>query len=364
MKIYSNKKIIFLKESLPNFCEIIDTNDFTKKFLIDNEIEAIFIRSNEIITKELLNGTSIKFIATATSGTDHIEDGIPHYSAPGSNANSVAEYVMFAILKYINYRKLNINKIKIGIIGFGNIGKLVAYYSHSLGLNIIINDPPLKDNGFVFPNYCQYAELPEIFKQCDIITNHVPLTFSGNYPTKNLINSSLLELIKPNSLFIHTSRGSVVNELDLLKVINKKYLYLAIDVWENEPKVNIQLASKSMLATPHIAGYSYDGKILASMMVLKHFQNHFGYQVNFEKLQNELQTSTKLMIDKIDNTIELEKLLDNSRGFTKDSNDFLDLIKINSQQIESSFISFRANHPNRREVLQSPINIQIIKQIG
>lgn len=364
MKIYSNKKIIFLKESLPKFCEIIDTNHFDKNFLIDNKIEAIFIRSNEKITKELLRNTEVKFIATATSGTDHIENGIPHYSAPGSNANSVAEYVMFAISKYHNLRKLLPRKVNIGIIGYGNIGKLVAYYSYALGLNTYVNDPPLKDREFEFPEYCQYANLSEIFEQCDIITNHVPLTFSGKYATYNLINIKLLELMKPNSLLIHTSRGLVVNESHLMEILNKKNIYLAIDVWENEPGLNIQLATKSMLATPHIAGYSYDGKILATIMVLNHFQNHFGYPVNFEKLINELKNTKRIPIKEVKNTEELEKILEDSRFFKKDSNDFLNFIKIENRTIEECFVSFRNNHPNRREILEPTGNFEIMKLIN
>jgi len=364
MNLYSNKKIIYLTESLPNFCKVITTNDFNKKFLVENHIEAIFIRSNEKITKELLENTLVKFIATATSGTDHIEMGIPHYSAPGSNANSVAEYVMFAISKYINLNKLNPKKINIGIIGYGNIGKLVEYYSNQLGFNVYLNDPPLKDIGFEFPKNCQYAELTEIFQQCNIITNHVPLTYTGKYPTYNLINLNLLDWIKPNSLLIHTSRGGVVNERDLLEILNQKHLWLAIDVWENEPNLNLELATKSMLATPHIAGYSYDGKILASIMVLKHFHHHFGYKVNFKKLTQELQSNNKIEINKTTNTYELEKLLESARCFEKDSVDFLNLIKSNLQIIKSSFILFRENHPNRREILQSPKDFELISKIN
>ncbi len=354
MKIYSNKKIYFLKESLPDFCEIMFNDYFSKLFLINNKINAIFIRSNEKITNELLKGTSVEFIATATSGTDHIESGIPHYSAPGSNANSVAEYVIFSICKYLDITNKKTINSKIGIIGFGNIGKLVAHYSHLLGIEVLVNDPPLKDQKFDFPKYVQYADLVEIFGSCDIITNHVPLNKFGNYPTQNLIDRNLLELMQPNSLFIHSSRGGIVNQSDLKELLNNKTIFLAIDVWDNEPLFDVEIARKAMLATPHIAGYSYDGKIKASIQVLEHFRNHFGIEVNFSLLQNELLDETKKSISHFNNTNEIMNTLDYFRGFSNDNIDFTNFNANNEEEIKSYFIEFRSNYPNRREVLHIP----------
>lgn len=354
MKIYSNKKIYYLRESLPNFCKIIDTDYFSKNFLIENNIESIFIRSTEKITKELLNYTKVKFIASATSGTDHIEQDIPHYSAPGSNANSVAEYVLYSISKFINSCSININKLKIGIIGYGNIGKLVAHYTKKLGLKVLVNDPPLKDANYNFPDFLKYAKLNNIFEQCNIITNHIPLTNSGQYPTKNLIDKKLLYLINPNSLFIHTSRGGVVNQSDLLNAIKSKNIFLAIDVWENEPGFDLELARLAMLATPHIAGYSYDGKIKASIMVLQHFQNHFGIDVNYSILNRELQEDSKINIENVSNIYDIEKLLDNSREFNKDNINKIEFQIDDTEAIRDYFIKFRKNHPERRELIKPP----------
>lgn len=362
MKIYSNKKIYFIKESIPDFCQIIDTESFSKNYLIDNQIEALFIRSNEKITRELLKDTNVKFIATATSGTDHIEQDIPHYSAPGSNANSVAEYVLYAISKFVNLQNIPTIELKIGIIGFGNIGKLVAYYCNKLGIKVFVNDPPLKDANYNFPDYLEYVELKGIFEMCNIITNHIPLTFSGKYPTNNLIDKKLLNLIASNSLFIHTSRGGVVNQSDLLESIKSKNFYLAIDVWENEPGFDLELANMSMLATPHIAGYSYDGKIKASIMVLQHFQNHFGIDVNFKILNNELQEENKIEIETIGNIKELETLIDKSRGFSNDNLNNDKFGKNDEETIKNYFINYRKSHPERREIIKTPSTKQILTQ--
>lgn len=354
MKLYSNKKIYFISQSLPDFCELIPTDSFSKKYLIENQIKSIFIRSNEKITKEILEGTQVEFIATATSGTDHIQSGIPHYYAPGSNANSVAEYVVYSICKYLEILKEKPENKKIGIIGFGNIGKLVANYSNQLGIEVLVNDPPLQNDGYTFPSFVTYVDLNYIFEHCDIITNHVPLTKIGEYSTFNLINKHLLDLIKDNTLFIHTSRGGVVNESDLKSILTKKKIFVSIDVWENEPHFDLELAKNSMFATPHIAGYSYDGKIKASIQVLHHFRNHFGIEVDFTLLNNELKEHQKIAINEFQNIEDLTKYLEKFREFSNDAINKKNLYSFSTEQLKSYFIEFRANYPKRREILQLP----------
>lgn len=360
MKIYLNRNIYFIRDSLPDFIKILYTNDFSGSFLRENQIKAIFIRSNEKITHQLLEGTNVEFIATATSGTDHIEPGIPHYYAPGSNANSVAEYVIFSICKYLNIINEKPTNKRIGIIGYGNIGRLVAYYCHQLGFQIFVNDPPLKDIGYDFPEYITYSELKDIFENCHIITNHVPLTKSGDYPTFNLIDRYLLKLISDNSLFVHTSRGGIVNQNDLTHEFNNKKVFLAIDVWENEPYFDLELVKMAMLATPHVAGYSYDGKIKASKQVLQHFENHFGIDVDFTILNNELEKSKRTDINEFNNINELCNLLDSVRKFSEDKIEFSKFGINDKEQIKSYFIEFRANYPHRSEVLLLPNEIEII----
>lgn len=360
MKIYSNKKIYFIKQSLSDFCELFTTNDFSNFFLKENQINAIFIRSNEKITHQLLDGTNVEFIATATSGIDHIESGIQHYYAPGSNANSVAEYVIFSLCKYLNIISEKTTNKRIGIIGYGNIGSLVAYYCHQLGFQIFVNDPPLKDIRYDFPKYITYSEIEDIFENCHIITNHVPLTKSGNYPTFNLIDRYLLKLIPENSLFIHTSRGSIVNQNDLTQEFNNKKVFLAIDVWENEPYFDLELVKMAMLATPHVAGYSYDGKIKASKQVLQHFANHFGIDVDFTILNKELAKNKSISINDFKNIHELCNALDNVRKFSEDNIDFSKFEINDKDQIKSYFIEFRTNYPNRSEVLMLPSETEII----
>lgn len=350
MKIYSNDKILFLDKVLPKDIEVFHTNKLTQKFLINNKIQALLIRSNEKITHSLIDGTAVEFIATATSGFDHIEEGISFYYAPGSNANSVAEYVVFAITKYIALKNLEVDKLTIGVIGYGNIGKLVARYAQELGIKVLINDPPLKKAGFEFPSNYQYAELEYIFQKCNIITNHVPLTYRSEFATFNLINKDLLEHIMDNSLFIHTSRGEVVDLENLKQISKQKNLVLAIDVWHNEPKFDLDLAGMCMLATPHIAGYSYDGKIKATIAVLEHFQKHFNLNLDFSLLKNELLKTTKRKVKDFETILELSNYIDQHRKFSWDCEEFLQSYR-KTKNTEDVFVKFRKKYPNRYECL-------------
>lgn len=359
MNIYVNKKINLIKQSLPEWINVNNMTELNKNYLIDNQIRAMFIRSNEKITKELIQDTLVEFIATATSGTDHIEEGVKHYSAPGSNANSVAEYVIYSISKYLNKIKSENKHFKLGIIGYGNIGKLVAYYANQIGFEIFVNDPPLKDDNFVFPSFCKHVDLAEIFEGCSIITNHVPLTFSGKYPTFNLINKDLLKLVQPNSLFIHTSRGGIVNQLDLIEAIRNQNLFTIIDVWDNEPLFDIELAKLAFMATPHIAGYSYDGIIKASIIVLQHFKNHFGIDVNINFQLDELNKREKKSIEEFKDLFELEQLLNEKRRFIEDNIDYSLIRENDIESKKSYFINYRANYPKRYELLKVPNEYEI-----
>ena len=230
--------------------------------------DIILTRSVTKVNADLLQNSNVKFVGTATSGFDHVDteyldqQGICFSYCPGSNANSVAEYVLSAILAVVN-PKQSLQELSVGVVGCGHVGGRVAELLRVIGITTILNDPPLKDQ----TGSDQYRSLEEALS-ADIVTLHTPLILEGQYPTKNLISDQQLQMMKPDVILINAARGGVVDEAALLKrmAVNPQ-MKTVIDCWENEPAVNHDLLRNVTLATPHIAGYSYDGKVKATKML-------------------------------------------------------------------------------------------------
>lgn len=277
--------------------------------LISNNCELLFARSTTQIDESLLKGTKVHYLATVTSGIDHLdtnylyENDIYFASALGSNANGVAEFVLLSVFDWLISNNIDIThlsnykKLKIGIIGFGNVGKKVGFYLHKLGCEIYVNDPILKEVNYQFPNYVTYLELDDILKHCDIITNHVPLTNKdeSKYPTFNLLNKSNLNLLKQNNCFIHSSRGGVVNEYDILEISKNKDISLYFDVWENEPSINSNLKDVCKIATPHIAGHTINSKLNGVKMILRNFDRY----LEQKEIINPYQTKSYEILERL-----------------------------------------------------------------
>jgi len=231
-------------------------------------IDLLFVRSVTKVNAQLLESSNVKFVATATSGSDHIdksyltEKNIFFKDALGSNANSVAEYVITAILSLAKKYNYSVVGRSIGIIGVGNVGALVAKKAVALGLKLFLNDPPRSRNEPNFPNVSLKKAL-----SADIVSFHVPLTFDGLDPTFHLLNEKNVALLKKCSVLIQASRGEVT-QTSALKLLGKKTV-LVLDVWENEPNIDSELFSIAEIATPHIAGYSWTSKVKATNIIYK-----------------------------------------------------------------------------------------------
>src|SRR3989339_22887 len=359
------KHIIFVDENIPMLAEALKPcgevieysgRKLSRNELIDSGCSALFVRSTTNINSELLEGTTVRFVGSATSGIDHVNveylshNNITFAYAPGSNANSVAEYVVYSILEWRNITKSEIQDKKIGVVGYGNIGKIVAKYSNYLGLKILLDDPPLKDEYFVFPDFVNYAELDDICERSDIITNHVPLTLDGSYQTHNLLNEQNLKLIKPGSLFIHTSRGGVVDEKALISKHNEELLYTAIDVWENEPNINHELMNKVMIATPHVAGYSRDGKIRGAKMMADAFKEFSELEPDYTEINQELSQYKPLHSDIFSDYDKLYILLQKSREIDEDTKNLRKILNASNGKTDV-FDELRKTYPSRREIL-------------
>ena len=281
MQIIIDKGIPFLQGVFPSEIEV--------KFLPPEEItsesvrkaDALFVRTRTQINKELLHGSQVRFVATATIGFDHIdqnycrEAGIHWVSCPGCNAQAVCDYVEEAIASFNSSpsRGRSGGGFTIGIIGYGHVGKLVAQMAQKNGYRVLLSDPPLGIG----------APLKEIAPQCDVLTFHTPLTYDGEYPTYHLCNADILRLCKPNALIINAARGGIIDEQALLATLNTKLSTLnyttAIDCWEGEPDLNQELLKRVDLASFHIAGYSIEGKMRASEMCLQAFCEFFSLPI-------------------------------------------------------------------------------------
>ena len=271
-KIVIDDKIPYIKETiskLTNRAVYIPGNMIGNDDIRD--ADALIIRTRTHCDARLLKGSNVKFVATATIGYDHIDTnfmeqaGIKWINCPGCNASSVAQYID-AVLTLIKTEKhIDIQKQTIGIVGCGHVGRKVVEVARRKGMNILICDPPRSDaegeKGFV--------SMEQIAKEADIITFHVPLTKEGSYPTYHLANETLFDSLSKRPIIINSSRGAVVDNEALLYAINyNKVKDAVIDTWENEPNINKELLKRVWIGTPHIAGYSADGKTNADNMVI------------------------------------------------------------------------------------------------
>ncbi|MGQ9820110.1 MAG: 4-phosphoerythronate dehydrogenase, partial [Candidatus Kapaibacteriales bacterium] len=364
MNIFVEEQIPYLAESLSG-CGKVFTFSGRKlrtSELIEKGCKVLFVRSTTKVDGNLLEGTQVEFVGSATSGVDHIDSkylkskGIEFAYAPGSNANSVAEYVIFGILHWAFAFNKNLSNLKIGIIGFGNIGSLVGKYANYFGWQVFVNDPPLLEEinaggGKPFPNFVTHCDLGELLEVSDVITNHVPLTFEGVYKTYNLLNDSNLAMINDGALFIHTSRGGVVDETALIQFAETKKIILIIDVWKNEPEINFDLLEKSFIATPHVAGYSFDGKIRGTQAMLRAFEKFAKIQPNYDLVESFLKEYSPLSKALFLNPEKVYEMLLNSRKIPEDTHNFRKILNLRQTESKHFFDEFRVNYPIRREVL-------------
>ncbi|MBE6288031.1 MAG: 4-phosphoerythronate dehydrogenase PdxB [Mediterranea massiliensis] len=285
MKVVVDDKIPYIKEAI---CRIADEVIFLPGKEISAEAvsdaDALIIRTRTRCDHNLLNGSCVQFIATATIGYDHIDieycrrSGIQWTNAPGCNSASVAQYLHSSLLLLQREKGLKLAEATLGIVGVGNVGSKVADVAKELGMKVMLNDPVREaaegNKGF--------SSLEEIAEQCDVITFHVPLNKEGIYRTFHLADTNFFHLLKRRPYFINTARGEVVDTEALLQALDKGVVADAIiDVWENEPNINHSLLNKVYIATPHIAGYSADGKANATRMSLDALCRHFNIQAEY-----------------------------------------------------------------------------------
>ena len=278
LKVIADDKIPFLKGILEPFAyvEYYPGKEITKDKI--QNADALIIRTRTKCNADLLEGTNVKFIATATIGIDHIDtnycdqNNIKWTNAPGCNSSSVMQYVTSALLTIAEKEKFLLTDKTIGIIGVGNVGSKIQKVAEILGMRVLLNDPPRER----IEGGTQFSDLKKIKEEADIITFHVPLIKEGEDKTFHLADESFFNELNKRPVIINSSRGEVVETSAIKNAIKNNLISNAvIDVWENEPDIDLELLKLVDIGTPHIAGYSADGKANGTAVSVNELNNFF-----------------------------------------------------------------------------------------
>ena len=275
MKIIVDDKIPYIRESLARITpDVAYIRGSEIKASDVRDADALIVRTRTYCNRALLEGSRVQFVATATIGIDHLDTdwldsaGIHWVNCPGCNAASVGQYIETSLMR------LGFTSGTVGIVGCGHVGTEVKGVCERMGLKTIVNDPFIDDPSFV--------SLEDVMTNADVITFHVPLTRRGPHPTWHLADKAFFSHFNdlrswPVECIINTSRGGVIDEQALLEAMDEGVVENAvIDTWEGEPDINSELLDRAFIATPHIAGYSADGKVTADNMVIDALCRHFG----------------------------------------------------------------------------------------
>jgi len=368
MKIVADQNIPFVEEAfgLLGSVTVVAGSDIDKEMVQDADI--LLVRSVTQVNEALLEGSSVKFVATATIGRDHIdekwleENNIGFSSAPASNANSVAEWVITVLFLLAKEQKSDLTGKKLAIVGVGNIGSMLYEKALSIGMNVVLNDPPMAKENRAF------IDLESALCDADYVSFHVPLTYDGEFPTAGMINESLLSMMKDGAVLINAARGRTMVADALLNHVDR-FDAMILDVWPEEPIVSDELVSKVRIATPHIAGYSFDGKCSGTGMIYRAATNFF--------FEPETWSEAKVL-----DTVEVEPITFTKKGgisevlltaydlFGDDSR-FRAICKESGDDRVALFTSLRKNYPRRYEFRHFTVvgctnskDVEVLKQLG
>ncbi len=346
MKIVTDDKILYIKGLLDNYATVVYKNgsSINKEDVAD--ADALLVRTRTKCDKQLLENSKVKFVATATIGKDHLdtqwleENGIEWTNAPGCNSGSVMQYVA-SVFAHLILSGTNPKNTTVGIVGVGMVGKKIEKLAKTLGFKVLLNDPPReraeKSNKFT----C----FETVISNSDILTFHTPLIKDGEDKTFHLLNLENIKKLKKGVVVINSSRGEVTCSKALLYGLKTNIISkLVLDVWENEPQLNLELLDKVWFGTPHIAGYSADGKANGSSMVVQALSKKFNLPLNNWQPENvplpENTTISKLPKDE-ETIISVAKAILETYDVENDSY----MLKKNPNKFEEQ----RGNYPIRRE---------------
>ncbi len=345
---------ILADENMPQVCEIFSEfgevtlcsgREISAGDLVD--VDVLLVRSITQVNQALIADCPVKFVGTATIGTDHIDQsllqkkGVGFSNAPGCNADAVVEYVLSVIFLLAEQQGFDPAERTYGIVGVGNVGGRLQRRLQALDFNILLNDPPraLNEPGFV--------ELDELVGKADFICLHTPLTRDEPFPTHHLFPPFLLKKLKTNTVLLNAGRGSVIDNEALLELGQiRADLTFVLDVWEFEPAVNPKLAARCALVSPHIAGYSLDGKIRGTYMLYQALAEYLQYPMT-KTLEDFLPVAELSEIRQDDlSALEVMRLVYDPRH---DDRDLRETLQMPFEEQKLAFDQLRKNYPVRRE---------------
>lgn len=363
MKIIADANIPFVAECFSSIGDVtvIGGRQITPSVVVDADV--LMVRSITPVGAELLAGSKVRFVASATIGVDHIDadylrqNNIGFASAPGSNANSAAEYVIAGLLEISQRRETDLEGKSIGIIGVGNVGGKVARKCAALGMEVRLNDPPLQRQ----TNDEKYRPLNDLYT-CDFVTFHTPLTFEGLDNTYHLADAELFRSLERGCVFVNASRGGVVDTGALKAAIRSGRLgAVVLDVWENEPDIDAELLRMVDIGTPHIAGYSLDGKIAGLIMIYNAVCEHFAIEPTFgvedflpEPPVPELRLNPRAASERE----MLQSAVSQVYSIARDNAALRGILDAPADERGKAFDGLRKNYPVRREFQNTTVVVE------
>ena len=376
MLIVADENIPLIEEFFADFGEIrrFPGRQISRADVHDADI--LLVRSVTKVDRELLEGSAVRFVGTCTIGTDHLaldyfqQAGIQWSSAPGCNARGVVDYVLGSLLTLAEIEGVDLTQRTYGVIGAGEVGGRLVNVLRALGLNVLVCDPVRQavEGG-------DYVSLEHIIEHCDVLSLHTPLDKTGDYPTWHLFDQQRLEQLKPGTWLINASRGPVIDNAALRTVLTRREdLQAVLDVWEDEPQVDVELADLCVLATPHIAGHSVDGKQRGTAQIYQALCDFLGHtpQVTLADL---LPAPWLAKVELSANTDPGWAMAMICRGVydpRRDDADFRRSLIGSVQEQKLAFDALRKHYPIRREIEGLPVHIegesvaltQLVKALG
>ncbi len=301
MKVIIDDKIPYIKGALESLAEVVYLPGNRTTPEVVKDADAIITRTRTICNQQLLEGSAVKFIATATIGYDHIDTeycekaGIEWTNAPGCNAESVNQYIASALFSWSMQKREDLAGKTIGIVGVGKVGSKVSKTCEILGMKVLLNDPPRRRN----EGPEKFVSLRKIQEEADIITFHVPLNIKGEDATFHMVDEEFLQHLRKKPLLINSCRGEVFDTEAVYNALEAGDITgTIIDCWENEPEIDLELLNLAEIGTPHIAGYSKDGKANGTKMSIQALSRFFNLGIDSWQPQNvELPENTVIEID-------------------------------------------------------------------
>jgi len=353
VKIVADQNIPQVYEAFSDIgeVELLPGRSIERKHLLD--CRCLLVRTVTQTNENLLHDTAVEFVGTATVGTDHVDlnyleqNQISFSNAAGCNAEGVSEYVISGLFALSERKGFDPFELKAGIIGCGNIGSRLLQKLQALGIETLINDPPLEEAGTL--DY-QFVDLDTILYECNFITLHVPLTNDGDHPTWHLFDQQCLRRLNRNCILVNAARGSVVDNVALLDLLERRFdLTIFLDTWENEPDISRALLQKVDLATPHVAGYSVEGRLRATQMILDAACKHFSAKSKW-RLSQKLPKIIDLQIETSDNQLQFwQRLFAQHYDIWQDHLALTHSEDMNDADFSRHFDSLRKAYPKRFE---------------